>query len=89
MEQTIWLFQLSQMVIVFDIPMRQLFVPGDSHALYSLYIVKVVHEDQGEGLDENLRLGRVATTAKKALLFATVSDSLKVRLCCSKWALMR
>ncbi|XP_055342871.1 uncharacterized protein LOC129591295 [Paramacrobiotus metropolitanus] len=63
---------------------------GDPHVVYSSYMVKVVREKEEFKLDEYLRLGRVATTAKKAILWAIVIDNnSQVRFCCSKWALMK
>ena len=52
-------------------------------------MVKVMAMADGVSLDEYLRLGRVATTAKKALLWILVSEDLQIRFCCSKWSLMK
>lgn len=62
---------------------------GDPRFVYSAYMVKAIELDKGENLDEYLRLGRVAATAKKAMLYALVTPDLQVRLCCSKWALLK
>ena len=52
-------------------------------------MVKVVKDDQLEGLDVYLRLGRVATSAKKAVIWVMVDKDLDVRFSCNKWALLR
>ncbi|OQV19656.1 hypothetical protein BV898_06428 [Hypsibius exemplaris] len=62
---------------------------GDPHLVYSSYMVKVINVAEGDSLDDYLRLGRVATTAKKALLWVMVSEDLLVEFCCSKWSLMK
>ena len=62
---------------------------GSSHLVYSHYMVKVVKDDQLEGLDVYLRLGRVATSAKKAVIWVMVDKDLDVRFSCNKWALLR
>jgi hypothetical protein len=51
-------------------------------------MVKVSALSGGASLDDYLRLGKVATMAKKALLWIMLSDDLQVRFCCSKWALI-
>ncbi|XP_055342994.1 tRNA-splicing endonuclease subunit Sen34-like [Paramacrobiotus metropolitanus] len=62
---------------------------GDVHVKHSVCIVKIVEDSKETSLEEILRLGRVATSCHKAVLWASVDNNYDVNFTCSKWALMK